>query len=44
MIELKTQQENHQSELERLLSEISKLHDQCHQLEINKSNDMRRQQ
>lgn len=32
MTELKGQQEAHQGELERLLAEISKLHDQCHQL------------
>lgn len=44
MIELKGQQETHQSELERLLNEISKLHDQCHQLEIDKTNELRRQQ
>lgn len=35
---MKAQQENHQEELERLLSEISKLHDQCHQIEIDKTN------
>ena len=32
MTELKGQQEAHQGELERLLKEISKLHDQCHSL------------
>lgn len=34
MIEMKSQQEYHQSQLERLLGEISRLHDQCHQLEL----------
>ena len=35
--ELKAQQEAHQGELQRLLEEVSRLHDQCHQLEIEKS-------
>ena len=42
--ELKGQQGQHQRELERLLSEISKLHDQCHQAEVEKTNELRRQQ
>jgi hypothetical protein len=44
MVELKGQQDVHQAELERLLEEISRLHGQCHQLEVDKANELRRQQ
>ena len=42
--ELRGQQEAHQGELQRLLEEVSRLHDQCHQLEIEKSSELRKQQ
>ncbi len=42
--ELRAQQDAHQDELQRLLDEVSRLHDQCHQLEIEKSAELRRQQ
>lgn len=44
MTELKGQQDVHQGELERLLSEISRLHDECHKLEVDKANELKRQQ
>lgn len=44
MVELRGQQDVHQSELERLLGEISRLHDECHQLEVSKGSELRRQQ
>ena len=44
MCELKAQQDIHQSELERLLGEISRLHGEGHQLEVEKGVQLKRQQ
>lgn len=42
--ELKTHQEMHEKELERLLDEISRLHEDCYRIETEKNTEIKKMQ